>query len=446
MFRSLLAVGLCALIHLPGYTQSNLPPPPSNVPNPPIQSQSSSNLELLNQAPVNQELLFQKAKEWGDEGLAAAQFLWDYMPETDKQQLNTQWLLVNIKYALKARQVFPWAKKVPLDIFLNDVLPYANTTERRDLWRPSFYKRFGKMVLDCSNAQEAVLKIMSQIQKELGVEYSTKRRRADQGPLESIELKMASCSGLSILAIDACRAVGIPARLTGIASWSHVRGNHNWLEVWINGQWHMTEYNSNSMDEGWVIDNCGLADTTNPIHRIYASSWKPSPENPNLKFPVVWGMSIFISQQKPNIPSDYKDKVIITPFLTSENTTHYFVMTYSNSTPIFPGIDVSTRYKQLAKIQKEKKEKELAKKNSHQLQIGFFSDGKQIAKDFRILLDNQEILTGKTNDKEADLNNLKSFNVPPKSKIVIEYQENGQTKQLPLTTGEKTPTIQRINL
>src|SRR6478752_4758171 len=49
--------------------------------------------------------------------------------------------------------------------------------------------------------------------KNLKVGYSTERRAANQSPSESRESGKASCTGLSILLSDACRSVGIPARL-----------------------------------------------------------------------------------------------------------------------------------------------------------------------------------------------------------------------------------------
>jgi len=35
-----------------------------------------------------------------------------------------------------------WGKKIPEDIFLNFLLPYASLNERRDNWRKDFKNRF----------------------------------------------------------------------------------------------------------------------------------------------------------------------------------------------------------------------------------------------------------------------------------------------------------------
>ena len=55
--------------------------------------------------------------------------------------------------------------------------------------------------------------------------------------LESMETGLASCTGLSILLIDACRSVGVPARFVGTPLWADGSGNHSWVEIW-DGGWH----------------------------------------------------------------------------------------------------------------------------------------------------------------------------------------------------------------
>ena len=57
----------------------------------------------------------------------------------------------------------------------------------------------------------------------------------------------ASCTGISILYIDALRTLGIPARLVGTPAWNGnvTEGNHNWVEVWtgsdISAGWKFIE-------------------------------------------------------------------------------------------------------------------------------------------------------------------------------------------------------------
>ncbi|KKK98536.1 hypothetical protein LCGC14_2641790, partial [marine sediment metagenome] len=134
----------------------------------------------------------------------------------------------------------PWGKQVPKDIFLNYVLPYVNLNERRDNWRKDFYTRFMPLIKGCKTPGDAGMALNSKVFPLVKVHYSKKRKKADQSPYESIKSGMASCTGLSILLVDACRACGVPARFVGTPLWSDKSGNHSWVEIWHEGKWHYT--------------------------------------------------------------------------------------------------------------------------------------------------------------------------------------------------------------
>ena len=192
----------------------------------------------------------------------------------------------NIQYALRARAEFPWARTVPSDIFLNDVLPYAQMDEARDPWRREFYEKFAPLVRSCATATDALAVVHAKIVQFTKVNYNTQRRRANQSPKESMETGMASCTGLSILLADACRAIGIPARLAGVRVWPDFSGNHTWVEVWIDGKWLFTEYNRDAagLDHGWMLDRMVNVDENNQLHAVWATSFKVTGNC----FPRVW--------------------------------------------------------------------------------------------------------------------------------------------------------------
>jgi hypothetical protein len=195
----------------------------------------------------------------------------------------------NIDFALRARAEFSWCRQLPEKIFLNDVLPYAVADEARDPWRKEFFEKFSPVVKDCTNAATAVRVIEQHIVSITGVNYNTKRRAPNQSPRESMESGMASCTGLSILLVDACRAAGIPARLAGVLTWSDGSGNHNWVEVWVDGGWHFTEYgypDKNGFDHGWLLDRLAGVTGKDPTTAVWASSW----ENTGEWFPLIWRM------------------------------------------------------------------------------------------------------------------------------------------------------------
>ena len=113
------------------------------------------------------------------EGMA---FLISYMPERDAKSLTADFLKENVAYAYKARNEFAWAKEVPNDVFLNDVVAYVNLNEERENWRKDFYERFKKYVAPCKTMREAIDSVNKNIRDEVVVDYNTKREKADQAP------------------------------------------------------------------------------------------------------------------------------------------------------------------------------------------------------------------------------------------------------------------------
>jgi len=213
-------------------------------------------------------------------------FLIAYMPERDLRELTSEFLLQHVRYAYKAWEETPWRESITDENFLNHILPYANITETRESWRKDFYDRFSILVKDAATPGEAAVKLNQEIFKLTNVKYSTARKRPDQSPSETIDSGLASCSGLSVMLIDACRSVGIPARFVGTPMWSNKSGNHSWVEVWSDG-WHFTgacEPAGDDLDRGWFLGRASEADRDNPLHAIYAVSYRPTSQ----RFPVGW--------------------------------------------------------------------------------------------------------------------------------------------------------------
>lgn len=236
-------------------------------------------------APVDDFIAAAKA-EHGAFGEKAARFLADHMPAGDRESLTADFLGENLRLALKAREAFPWAKEVPEEIFLNDVLPYAVFDEPRDPWRAFFFEKAGAIAKDAKSAGEAAQALNREIFNVVNVHYHTGRKRPNQSAKESMEIGKATCTGLSVILVNACRAVGIPARAVGTPLWANGRGNHTWVEIW-DGGWHFTgadEYDQEGLNRGWFVNDAAQAKADVPRHAIYATSWKKE----GLSFPMVW--------------------------------------------------------------------------------------------------------------------------------------------------------------
>lgn len=172
---------------------------------------------------------------------------------------------------LSAECIFPWEREtLPADVVRTALQPDWVFCEAPCDWREQVSGIFRPLVRDCSTAREAVLKIASQMTAVTGVYYSMERRKANMNALEALSEKKVSCTGQSILLVCALRSVGIPARVAWVMSWNHVPGNHTWVEVWVDGDWRMIEFNEHDFNTPWVMEGIGMLNTSRPEQRVYA--------------------------------------------------------------------------------------------------------------------------------------------------------------------------------
>lgn len=216
----------------------------------------------------------------------AMRWLVAHMPKEDLRTASAQFLLDNSREAFAAWQSAPWKDRISLALFEDSILPFACVDEPRDEWRGLLRERCLALIEGKTSPGAAAVAINQKLFSLVGVKYSTKRKRADQSPRESIESGLASCTGLSILLIDACRSVGIPARFAGTPLWIDGSGNHSWVEIWDEG-WHYTgaaEPTGDDLDKAWFADRAATAKRDDPRHAIYAVTWNDSPT----EFPPAW--------------------------------------------------------------------------------------------------------------------------------------------------------------
>lgn len=207
------------------------------------------------------------------------------MPTEDRDTMSLDLLRENVEYATMVREKYSWAKSLPEDVYLSDVLPYFVVDEVRDSWRRELYELFAPEVEGCETMEEALRAVNSNIPRFTGVDYNTLREKTNQSPKESMRQGMASCTGLSILLVDAYRAVGIPARFVGTVSWHDNRGNHSWTEVWLDGEWRVTEYYFPSkLDHLWFMADASKAVADDRMYAIYATRFGEADD----WFPMIW--------------------------------------------------------------------------------------------------------------------------------------------------------------
>ncbi|MBI2925691.1 MAG: transglutaminase domain-containing protein [Verrucomicrobia bacterium] len=211
------------------------------------------------------------------------QFLLENMPRPDLESLSAAFLLDNLALAYQAREEAPWGKGLSDEIFLNDVLPYASVNERRDAWRKTLHEICAPLVNDCQTPGAAAQVLNQKLFALVKVRYSTERKRADQSPLETMESGKATCTGLSILLVDACRSVGVPARVAGTPLWVNLRGNHTWVEVW--DQAGTSPAPRSRTRQGWIAAGSAMMPRRRSATRLGTPSTPAVSSGPGWRFP-----------------------------------------------------------------------------------------------------------------------------------------------------------------
>lgn len=324
------------------------------------------------------------------------EFLLQNMPERDLRSLTADFLLADIRAAHRIRQNSKW--QIPDDLYFNDVLPYANVDEPRELWREKLHPLCQKIVAGCSTMSEAAQRLNEKLFPTLQVKYSTRRKRANQSPSETIEQGLASCTGLSILLVDACRSVGIPARLAGIPSWPNKRGNHTWVEIW-DGTWHFTgaaEPSAQGLNHTWFQADAALAKKDSRLNAIYAVSFQQT----DTTFPLVWG--------------------------TTEDD------------PVY-AVNVTERY---AKPAAQKPAE------SHRLMVRVWAPGRQsrVATPVRLKIGDDIVKDGLSRGDTADMNDMLDFRVPLNTpcELIVQAGEDAIRRQM--TFSEAGQSIVDVEL
>jgi len=157
-----------------------------------------------------------------------------------------------LNLSLAARQRYAWAAAVPRDIWLDWVLPYASVNEARSDWRQLLSSQLHPLVQNSSSQLESLQDVAELVNSQLWsvlrpqgpIVFKSSQTPLIYDPMSTITFGYASCTGISLLLVDALRTVGVPARLVGTPAWHGVEadGNHNWVEVWLGaGGWSFIE-------------------------------------------------------------------------------------------------------------------------------------------------------------------------------------------------------------
>jgi hypothetical protein len=360
----------------------------------------------------------------------AGRFLLEHLPPADATHLPVALFRENLEQAFVARETHPWTKALDQPIFFNDVLPHAIVDETRDPWRLRLRELFVPLLGDAATIHDASKVVSANIAHLTGVKYSTEREKACQSPAESMRQGLASCTGLSILMVDALRAVGVPARLIAIPMWGTLEGNHTWVEIHDDGGWHMTGYGSgpDSWDKSWEIDRCAYCDPEQPIHGVFATSYRPT----GLDFPTIWTW-----RGRPS------GKLAEQAIQERDSDRKLIKLSWKSQAGETPGIDRTPHYIQLAGGRKIP-----IPKGSASIAVRAFiaNTDERVDISLRVIRGEQIIWEGRTASAAQDLNDYARILCPP-GPLRVDYQVSAKDwKSLPAEAVADQETALRIDL
>ncbi len=161
-------------------------------------------------------------------------FLLAYMPLNDLAVYEAGYLTEHVAAALRTRTEMTWGAFVPVDLFLNFVLPPRVNNENPDDFRIIYYDELKDRVKGLG-AVEAALEINRWCQEKVEYQSSDSRTSA---PVATVLSARGRCGEESTFTVAALRTAGIPARQVYTPRWAHTDDNHAWVEFWADGRWH----------------------------------------------------------------------------------------------------------------------------------------------------------------------------------------------------------------
>lgn len=155
------------------------------------------------------------------------------MPYCDKTDVPLTVLEAYADHALFLREQVEWCRRLPEDIFLENVAAYRINSERIEDCRRWFYDMVMPLVKGLT-LKEAILKV------NLWCAANATYHQADFRTANAVTVYKSGfgrCGEESTFAVTVLRSVGIAARQVYAPLWSHCDDNHAWVEVYCDGHW-----------------------------------------------------------------------------------------------------------------------------------------------------------------------------------------------------------------
>lgn len=191
------------------------------------QAQSESMPDFF--ASVNKKL-----EECSEEVALACKYLYAFMPYSDMGNYPFEFFLDYAVNGVNLWKEVPQTAELPEDIFLNYVLFHRVNEEEIAPCRTFFRAEIGDRVVGL-DLKAAALEVNYWCAEEATYHCTDDRTLA---AISIYRRGNGRCGEESVLAVNALRSVGVPARQVYAPRWSHCDDNHAWVEVWSDGQWY----------------------------------------------------------------------------------------------------------------------------------------------------------------------------------------------------------------
>ncbi|MDR0744268.1 MAG: transglutaminase-like domain-containing protein [Tannerella sp.] len=162
----------------------------------------------------------------------------------DSEILDNEFLTDDIDLAFRLWNKYPWADSVPVDIFMNYLLPYKVYGEEPSNWRSFFHQKYKDSLVSFMKTYSTDdIKISNNLYYVILVDevgswfkYSSTSsfKARHPGLNELMETKSADCYGWSYLNVMILRSLGIPSAIDFLPLWGRKNGSHYTEVFWDN--------------------------------------------------------------------------------------------------------------------------------------------------------------------------------------------------------------------
>ena len=182
---------------------------------------------------------------------SAMRFMVASLPLCDLGSITSGQLADNLRLALEARDKFAFGDDCDMATWSHFVLPPRVSQEPLSDWRSFFSQELAGVVADSDTLEDAAVLVNKWCGERVGFQQTQRR---DQDPLATLASGYGRCEEMVIFYVDACRSVGIPARMAYCPYWAINDNNHAWVEVYgSDGLWHYTGgcEPADKLDQAW---------------------------------------------------------------------------------------------------------------------------------------------------------------------------------------------------